>query len=187
MATADEYASWIVANVSKRGTPDYNTVVQAYQQAKSDEGRAATPVAPTATEAPGMAQKALGALETATTLGTGAIGGTVGAIGGTALGLAQQILSGNFGTPEAANMVEQAAAKGAEALTYAPRTQAGREMVQATGEVLKEAIPLTGMLPQMAMLQRATQAAAPIAQATEQEVPVALCNRCSRPLAQSRE
>ena len=168
MATADEYASWIVANVSRRGTPDYNTVVQAYEQAKSDEGRAATPVAPTATDAPGMAQKALGALETATTLGTGAIGGTVGAIGGTALGLAQQILSGNFGTPEAANMVEQAAAKGAEALTYAPRTQAGREMVQATGEVLKEAIPLTGMLPQMAMLQRATQAAAPIAQATAQ-------------------
>ena len=37
MATADEYAQWIVENEDKKGTPDFETVTQAYQQAKSEE------------------------------------------------------------------------------------------------------------------------------------------------------
>jgi len=37
MATADEYAAWIVANSNRRGTPDFNTVVQAYEEAKAQE------------------------------------------------------------------------------------------------------------------------------------------------------
>jgi len=37
MATADEYAAWIVQNSAKRGTPEFNTVAQAYQLAKSEE------------------------------------------------------------------------------------------------------------------------------------------------------
>ena len=37
MATADEYAAWIVKNSSKRGTPEFDTVAQAYQQAKGEE------------------------------------------------------------------------------------------------------------------------------------------------------
>lgn len=46
MATADEYAQWIVKNQDKKGTPEFNTVSQAYQQAKSEEttGSAAAPV-----------------------------------------------------------------------------------------------------------------------------------------------
>lgn len=35
MATADEYAAWIVQNADKRGTPEFETVAQAYQVAKS--------------------------------------------------------------------------------------------------------------------------------------------------------
>lgn len=34
MATAEEYAAWIVANQAKRGTPEFETVAQAYQLAK---------------------------------------------------------------------------------------------------------------------------------------------------------
>jgi len=34
MANADDYAQWIVANQSKKGTPEFNTVAQAYQEAK---------------------------------------------------------------------------------------------------------------------------------------------------------
>lgn len=34
MATADEYAQWIVNNADKRGTPEFNTVAAAYQDAK---------------------------------------------------------------------------------------------------------------------------------------------------------
>lgn len=36
-ATADEYANWIVKNADLRGTKDFDTVVQAYEQAKREE------------------------------------------------------------------------------------------------------------------------------------------------------
>lgn len=36
MATADDYASWIVKNADKKGTPEFATVAAAYQQAKGD-------------------------------------------------------------------------------------------------------------------------------------------------------
>lgn len=96
---------------------------------------------------PTLAERAVGAGEAALTLGTGAVGGTLGMVGGTLKGLAEQILSGQFGTPQAANLVEQSAAKGAQALTYAPRTPAGREQVQAVGEALSflpPVVPVVG-------------------------------------------
>lgn len=37
MATADEYADWIVKNSTKRGTPEFDTVAAAYQEAKAAE------------------------------------------------------------------------------------------------------------------------------------------------------
>ena len=37
MATAEEYAQWIVNNADKKGTPAFNTVAQAYQEAKAQE------------------------------------------------------------------------------------------------------------------------------------------------------
>lgn len=37
MATADEYAAWIVANKDKQGTPQFETVRQAYQEALAEE------------------------------------------------------------------------------------------------------------------------------------------------------
>ena len=37
MATADEYAAWIVKNADKRGTPDFDTVAQAYELSKMAE------------------------------------------------------------------------------------------------------------------------------------------------------
>jgi hypothetical protein len=43
MATADQYAAWIVANKDKKGSPEFNTVAQAYQLAKEEESSAATP------------------------------------------------------------------------------------------------------------------------------------------------
>jgi hypothetical protein len=42
MATADEYAAWIVANAAKKGTPEFETVAKAYEMAK---GEAAKPAA----------------------------------------------------------------------------------------------------------------------------------------------
>jgi hypothetical protein len=142
MATADEYAAWIVKNSAKRGTPEFDTVAQAYQLAKTEETTAVTQqqIAPPPAQ-PSIGQQIVGAGETALTLGTGAVGGTLGTLAGTLQGLSQQILSGNFGTPEAMRAVEKAAAEGAQALTYQPRTQAGQEQVQAVGQVLANVLP----------------------------------------------
>lgn len=118
---------------------------------------------------PSIGQKIVGAGEAALSLGTAATGGTLGTIAGTLQGLAQQILSGQFGTPEAVREVEKAAAAGAQALTYQPRTQAGQEMTQAAGQVLGEVLP--PVLPAIAApgaVMQATRAAAPITQATAQ-------------------
>lgn len=37
MASADQYAQWIVNNAAKKGTPEFETVVKAYQQASAEE------------------------------------------------------------------------------------------------------------------------------------------------------
>ena len=44
MATADEYAAWIVQNADKKGTPEFDTVAQAYQLAKSEGSTNAAPL-----------------------------------------------------------------------------------------------------------------------------------------------
>jgi hypothetical protein len=43
VATADQYAAWIVANKAKKGTPDFETVAAAYREAVAEESRASTP------------------------------------------------------------------------------------------------------------------------------------------------
>ncbi len=170
MATADEYAAWIVKNSAKRGTPEFDTVAQAYQLAKSEENTATfqRQNAP-APQQPGVMDQIVGAGETALTLGTGAVGGTLGTLAGTLQGLSQQILSGQFGTPEAVRAVEKAAAAGAQALTYQPRTQAGQEQVQAVGQVLANVLP--PVLPVIAApgaVMQAARTAAPTVGAARQ-------------------
>jgi len=117
-----------------------------------------------------IGQDIQGAGETALALGTGMVGGTAGMVGGTIKGLAEQILSGNFGTPEAADMVERAAMQGAESLTYAPRTQAGQQQTAAVGQALAPlmaigpaGIPLAGA--EMALAGGLARQAAPQAMA----------------------
>lgn len=122
--------------------------------------------------APGLTDRIVGAGEAALTVATGATGGTLGALGGTLKGLAEQILAGNFGTLEANRAVEAAAMKGAEALTYAPRTQAGQEMAAAVGEAAQGLVPLAGLSGEMAVVgatgRNAGQVARPVAGAVAQ-------------------
>jgi hypothetical protein len=170
MATADEYAAWIVKNSAKRGTPEFDTVAKAYELAKGEETTATFQQqnAP-APQQPGVLDQIVGAGETALTLGTGAVGGTLGTLAGTLQGLSQQILSGQFGTPEAVRAVEKAAAAGAQALTYQPRTQAGQEQVQAVGQVLANVLP--PVLPAIAApgaVMQAARTAAPTVGAARQ-------------------
>lgn len=170
MATADDYAAWIVKNSDKRGTPEFDTVAQAYQLAKQEETTATfqQESAPLPQE-PSLGEQLVGAGETALTLLTGATAGTFGTIVGTGNELTKQILSGEYGTPQAVQAVEEAAAAGGRALTYAPRTEAGQEQVQYVGEKLTEILP--PVIPMIAAPRAVTQAlrtAAPITQATAQ-------------------
>lgn len=170
MATAQEYAAWIVKNADKRGTPEFDTVAQAYQFAKAQETTAATQqqIAPPPQQ-PTLGQQLIGAGETALALVPGSVAGLIGTVGGTVGGLAQQILSGQFGTPEAMKAVEQAAAAGAQAFSapFQPSTPTGQEMTQSAGQFLATALP--PVLPVVAapgQLVQATRQAMPAVQAT---------------------
>lgn len=145
MATLQELELALV-NADKAGDLDAarrlaSVLVKARQDVKNQIPDSTVPGTVPEYVEPTVGEKIVGAGETALTLATGATGGTVGMIGGTLKGLAEQILSGKFGTPEAAKLVEQEAMKGAQALTYAPRTEAGQEMARETGQFLAETIP----------------------------------------------
>lgn len=168
MATADEYAAWIVQNKDKRGTPQFETVSKAYEQAKQEENAARADIttrpAQVAPAESSMLEKYVVApTEAAMTLATGGTTGVLGGLGGFLSGLASELRSGQFGSQEAAKRIEQAAAEGMQALTYAPRTQAAQEQLQQIGEiasVLPPVIPTIG-------------APGAIAQAIEQQAPLA--------------
>lgn len=107
---------------------------------------------------PTIGEKIVGAGEAALTAATGATGGTLGMIGGTLQGLAEEIRSGEFGSQEAADRIEQRAADLMREFTYEPRTETGQEYVQAIGEAGEALAPLaglTGPVQQVAQLGRA--------------------------------
>ena len=79
---------------------------------------------------------AYGLLEVPTTMLTGAVGHLVG----TPIGIASTFGEG-FGTPQAAELAQQRAAKIAGAMTYEPRTQAGKTLTQVIAK------PFEGMPP----------------------------------------
>src|SRR3990167_6467852 len=53
MASADQYAAWIVKNADKKGTPEFDTVAKAYKAAKT--GIQVAPTTPDAATAPAEA------------------------------------------------------------------------------------------------------------------------------------
>lgn len=114
-----------------------------------------------------LLDKAVGAGETLLTIGTGATGGALGMIGGALGGLAGQIRMGELGTGTAP--VAEAASRGAQSLTYMPRSASGQEQVQAVGEFVSKVLP--PVIPQIAGLNalgQATSQAMPAVQATAQ-------------------
>lgn len=80
----------------------------------------------------------VGVMETLGTLASGATGGTLGTVGGTLWGVGEAIADGTFGTPEGVETIGGRAAQGGETLTYAPRTEAGRDYVETIGEVTEQ-------------------------------------------------
>lgn len=106
----------------------------------------APPVVPN-TPAPTLVDRAVGTGEAALTTVTGATGGALGMALGGGNEIVKQILSGQLGTPEAARAAEAAAAQGAQALTYAPRTEQGQEQAAAVGGALQQLLPIAGVVP----------------------------------------
>ena len=82
----------------------------------------------------------LGGFETLGTMLTGATGGTLGTIGGTLYGVGEAIADGTYGTQEGVQTVADRASEGGEMLTYAPRTEAGQDYVEAVGEAAERCL-----------------------------------------------
>jgi len=153
MASADDYANWIVANESKKGTPEFDTVSKAYQEAKSEEsGKKSIDFSIPTEEAlrtssvkpqgfAPLSQKILGAGEAALSTAS-----TIPAIAGGYYGMAKNVLQGK--------PAEQGLMEGMSNLTYQPRTETGRQYTENIGDVINKsgivglgpmALPTKGM------------------------------------------
>lgn len=133
---------------------------------------------------PTVSERLKGAGETALTLGTGATTGAVGQFAGTAKGIANALLEGEFGTAQGAKNIEQSAMQGAEALTYQPRTATGQQYTQSIGELLAPTVALTPALSELAMVGQATRGVAPIAVGEGQRAVQAVGNVANRTIVQ---
>ena len=101
---------------------------------------------------PTIGEQLIGAGETALTLATGATGGLVGTVGGTARGIGREMMSGEFGTQDAARRISETAAQDAAMLTYSPRTEEGQRYTRAAGEALAPIAAVTPMAGEMAAI-----------------------------------
>lgn len=104
----------------------------------------------------------LGRGEALLSLITGATGGTAGMVGGTIGGVLKEIAGGEFGTRDAADRIEASATDASRALTYAPRTESGRETVEAIGETLAPLAALGPMTGELAAIGQGVKNVAPI-------------------------
>ncbi|HQQ70075.1 MAG TPA: hypothetical protein PLL92_07165, partial [Alicycliphilus sp.] len=157
-ARAAGYAdSQIIAKLADKANADPASMIPTAPSAAQAAAGAVAPVAPSSVaptpsgKPASLGDKIIGAGEAALSTATGLTGGTVGMVGGTAKGLAQAILSGQFGTAEAANMVERAASEGAQALTYAPRGEVGQGMAESIGQGMQAILPAVAVAPALAI------------------------------------
>lgn len=118
---------------------------------------------------PGVVDRIVGAGEAALNAITGATGGVLGSVGGALGGAAAALVSGDAYLPpgtdparvaEAQARMSDAVAGGAQALTYAPRTDQGQQQAQALGEALQQLVPVAPVMPALAV-PGAVRSAAP--------------------------
>jgi len=137
MASADDYANWIVANESKKGTPEFDTVSKAYQEAKSEEsGNKAIDFSIPTEQAlrissvkqkgfTPLSQKIIGASEAALSTAS-----TIPAIAGGYYGMAKNVIQGK--------PAEQGLLEGMSKLTYQPKTETGQQYTENIGNAINE-------------------------------------------------
>ena len=140
MASAEEYAAWIVKNADKKGTPQFDTVAKAYSLAKTSiaqpkEGMA-TAAARRQEVNPDMSGALIGAGENVASLATGAAGQVLGGLAGIGQGVKNLFVEGGMPAGERVEQVQGA-------MTYQPRTDTGKDIAQGLDSVL-------GILPRFA-------------------------------------
>jgi len=163
MATLDQLEEALV-NADAAGDMDAARILAAaIIQARGSKANLipGTQVPPTdQSEGPSIVDRAIGTAEAGATFVTGLTTGAAGMVGGTLKGLAEQILSGEFGTQDAVKMVEEEAVKGARALTRSPRTEQGQQQAAAIGDALHQILPVTPLTAELGMLSFGARQAA---------------------------
>lgn len=106
-----------------------------------------------------IGDKIVGGLEAGATLATGATTGAIGQIGGTIGGVVEEVSSGEFGTPEAAQRIKQSAEEGGQMLTYEPESKTGKKYVENIAEVALQSEALTPLTGSLGSVGKVTQAA----------------------------
>ena len=124
--------------------------------------------APSIPPEPGFIDQLMGAGEVGASMLTGATGGLAGMVGGGLSEAASQGFRGQFGSPQAADAIERQALESAGQFTYAPRTQAGQQMMRDMQPVLGVLPPIIGaggmmtpprVRPQLPQMRRPQQPA----------------------------
>lgn len=123
-----------------------------------ERGQMVQPPAPAPAPEPTMGERAVGAAEALRTVATG-VPAMVGQLGGTLGATAASILRGEFGTPQAAQMIAETAAEQAQRPLYVPRTPAGQQAVQAIGQAAEVIPPFVPMAAELGMAGRMAGAA----------------------------
>jgi len=142
--TAEEYASWIVANADKKGTPDFETVAQAYKLAKNTlepqkplveqipGGEGVSPVAdPADTVSIWDKAKAVGDTALGTVWNMGA------AIPAAIAGAGAQIASGRLGTQDT-RAQDQAFSSVMDAIRHKPASELSEQYTNKTASTLND-------------------------------------------------
>lgn len=107
------------------------------------------PAAAVQQPSPSIGQRATALGETALAMGTGATTGTLGMLAGTLQQGGRELLSGQFGTPEAANRIEQRAADVGASATYSPRSPLAGNYLSSISDAAAPLAGLAGLTGQM--------------------------------------
>ena len=123
-----------------------------------------------------LSDQVYGLVEAALAAGTGATTGTVAGVAGTLEQMAKEIMSGEFGSHEAAKRIAgQSAARQAQ-FTRAPTTPVGQLRVQQFGEALEPLQSLPPALAEFSAIAGGARAAAPLARAAKTDIASAATN-----------
>lgn len=116
--------------------------------------------------------KAKGVGEAGLSILSGLTSGAVGQVGGTVGAIAGQVATGELGTPQGSARAAETAAGASQALTYEPRTDAGKSALETAGRAM-DASKLAGVAPDLSVARAAKPAAAAAQQAGSRTVQAA--------------